>query len=239
MKRILMWVCLCVVGGCAYRNPVSDMQFQTTAVPPYVVANWYKITAPGEAVKIYIEDDGPIYADVPTPVSELTRRLAAEDPAPNVVYLARPCQYLQAGCEASDWQRGRYAAEAVGSMDGVVVRLMKKATANQVILVGVGGGAQIAGEIAAKHPERVRYLITLGGILDREAWARYRGEAAFAPQTWRVRDIPVAQMHFAGEKDTVVPPALISQAADHVQVISGATHDSGWDKAQQRIYEVQ
>ena len=50
-------------------------------------------------VNIYIEGDGRAWLNKnrpsldPTPKNSLALKLAEIDPAPNVIYLARPCQY--------------------------------------------------------------------------------------------------------------------------------------------------
>ena len=251
MKKILMAVFLLVLGGCAHKNPLSDMAFQTTMAPPHVVASWYKITAPGETVKIYIEGDGNAFdangipMDNPTPKGEFMRRLAAGDPSPNVVYLGRPCQYLQTGsCSEKDWTTGRFSKVIVDSMDQVVRTFMKKARTNDVVLIGFSGGAQVAGWVALKHPGNVRKWITIAGVLDPKAWADYHGDKPLKDslnlkdRQGDLKKIP--QVHYVGDDDDVVPPELVQNMAapDTVKIIKGAGHGVGFEKIYPEIYEV-
>ena len=61
------------------------------------------VDGPVDEVHVYIEGDGYAWAtttdpsDDPTPINPLALRLAAVDDAPNVLYLARPCQFRPAG----------------------------------------------------------------------------------------------------------------------------------------------
>lgn len=250
MKRIAVILATLLIGACSYRNPVSDMNFQTTTAPPYVIANWYKMEQPGQTLKIYIEGDGHAFdahgqpTDNPTPHGLFMRELAAGDPSPNVVYLARPCQYLKPGCSQHDWTTGRFSRPIIDSMDTTVRSLMKKARTNKVILIGFSGGAQVAGLIAVRHPEQVVRLITISGVLDHRAWTSYHGDEPLT-DSLNLKDFQsllkrIPQTHYAGEKDTVVPTQLIQDfAGESVSVVPGATHGDGYDSVFSQIYEVQ
>lgn len=241
-----------VCVGCAHRNPLSDFRFQTVTAPPYILASWYQITQPGEPIKIYIEGDGNAFdsngvpTDNPTPTGEFMRRLAAEDPSPNVAYLGRPCQYLQAGaCSQKDWTTGRFSNQVIDSMDQSVRALMKKARTNQVILIGFSGGAQVAGLIAVRHPNQVKQVITIAGVLDVDAWADYHGDPKLVDslnlknQQDSFSKIP--QIHYAGGRDDVVPAKLIQDFVKDenlVVVVPKASHGKGFDSIYDAIYKV-
>ena len=249
MKRIVIFLLLVLMGGCARRNPVADMSFQTTPAPPYVIANWYKMERPGEPLKIYIEGDGNAFdsqgqaTDNPTPQGLFMRELVAGDPSPNVVYLARPCQYLKPACTQKDWTSGRFSKAIIDSMDQTVLSLMKKARTDQVILIGFSGGAQVAGLVAVRHPKQVKHLITISGVLDHKAWTTYHGDAPLtdslnlADYKQVLKGIP--QTHYAGEKDPVVPVRLTQDfVGDKVIVVPKATHGDGYESIVSKIYEV-
>ena len=249
MKQWFVMILCLTVGACSYRNPLSDMAFQMTPAPPYVIANWYRMDQPGEPLKIYIEGDGHAFdrdgqpTDNPTPESTFMRELAAGDPSPNVVYLARPCQYFQGGCSVNDWTDGRFSEAVIRSMDTTVAGLMKKARTDRVILIGFSGGAQVAGLIAVRHPERVKKIITIAGVLDPAAWTAYHGDR---PLTGSLnlkdrQDVfqTIPQAHFAGEKDPVVPVALIQDFVGKapLTVVPGAGHGTGFSKIYTEIYK--
>lgn len=249
MKYILGIFFLFFLSACAPKNPLGDFRFQTVVAPPYVNASWHKITKTGEVLKIYIEGDGTLFnleteIENPTPKSLFLRRIAANDPAPNVAYLARPCQYFQAGnCSLADWTSGRYSKSVIDSMDRSVSELMKKAKAKQVILIGYDGGAQIAGQIAVRHPERVMKIYTLAGILDHEAWRKHHQLSSLSDSEnlieLRQDFLKIPQHHFAGGKDDIVPVFLIRNFVGdkNLTVIEKATHDSGYQAIYPYLYQ--
>ncbi|MBR2299926.1 MAG: hypothetical protein IJ870_05075 [Alphaproteobacteria bacterium] len=66
----------------------------------FKIASWQKITDKNAPYKIYIEGDGFAFnahgspTTNPTPKNTFLRQIAFNDPSKNVVYLARPCQYV-------------------------------------------------------------------------------------------------------------------------------------------------
>lgn len=252
MKKIYLFICLLCLNACTAQNPLTDFRFQTVTAPPYVVASWFKIDAPGEPLRVYIEGDGIVEqagqpADNPTPTDTFVRRLAADDPNPNVVYLGRPCQYLQAGaCTQKDWTSARYSRAIVDSMEETVLSLMKKAKTNQVVLIGYDGGAQIAGLIAIRRPRDSVKVITIGGILDHHAWTKYHGQEALTESLdlayYKPEFMQINQKHFVGVKDQNVPASLTQTFLGNdteLIVVPNATHTSGWNKIAKEIYAVQ
>ena len=251
MRKFLTVFFVCFLGACAHKNPLSDMSFQTTMAPPHVVASWYKITQPGKPVKIYIEGDGNAFdengipTDNPTPKGEFMRQLAAGDSSPNVVYLGRPCQYLQTGaCSEKDWTTGRFSKAIIDSMDQAVKAFMKKARTDKIVLIGFSGGAQVAGWIVVRHPEQVKKWITIAGVLDPKAWADYHGDQPLnasmnLKDRWKdLEKIP--QIHYVGSDDEIVPPSLVQGMVkpENIQVVRGAEHGKGFEKIYSEIYEV-
>lgn len=252
MKHLFFFLLFLFCAACAHRNPLSDFRFQTVTAPPYVLASWHRITEPGQPLKIYIEGDGNAFdadghpTDNPTPSGEFMRRLAAGDSSPNVAYLGRPCQYLQAGaCSQTDWTDGRFSQQVIASMDQSVHTLMKKARTDQVILIGFSGGAQAAGLIAVRHPEHVKQIITIAGVLDIDAWTTYHQDAPLSASL-NLKDsrdifLKIPQIHYAGARDTVVPPALIRDFvgdAAPVVVVPKASHGKGFDSVYDAVYKV-
>lgn len=237
--------------GCAHKNPLTEFQFQTVTAPPYVLASWYRIDMPGHPIRIYIEGDGHSFdsynrpTNNPTPHSTFLRDIAANDPHPNVVYLARPCQYLQTStCTQNDWTCARFSSQIVNSMEQSVLLFAKKARTSQIVLIGYSGGAQIAGLIAVKQPQKTQKLITIAGVLDQEAWTHFHKDT---PLTGSLnlkdyKDIlaTIPQVHFIGEKDKVVPPHLSKefiQDETKIVIVPKADHQNGFEKALNKIYQ--
>lgn len=248
MKKIILVLC-CFLAGCAYRHPLADFRFQTEPAGSYVVASWSKVEAPGQPVKIYIEGDGEALnadgrpAGDPTPRNLFWRKIAGADPSPNVVYLARPCQFIPAGaCAPTDWTSGRFSPKIIDAMDAAVRQAMKKARTDQVVLLGYDGGAQVAGLIAVRHPAGVRKLITVAGVLDHKAWTSHHGYKPLSHSLnladKRAQLAPIPQIHYVGGRDDVAPPALAQAVADEktIVVVPRATHSAGFDKIIPALY---
>lgn len=252
MKKIIACFLVLFLSACTAPNPLTDFRFQTLSEPPYVLASWYKIDRPTEPLRVYIEGDGAAFnvkgipTDNPTPNSPFLRQLAADDPNPNVAYLARPCQYLQTPvCSEKDWTSGRFSKPVVESMEKAVLSLMKKARTNRVILIGYSGGAQIAGLIAVRHPKEVVEVITIAGVLDHGAWTVAHGDdpltdslnLADSKKAFRA----IKQHHFVGGKDKVVPVALTEtflENTENIIIVPRATHNSGFESIAEEIYRL-
>ena len=250
--RIVSVFLLCtLLMGCAHKNPLTEFQFQTLTVPPYVLASWYRIEAPGEPVRIYIEGDGHSFdaynrpTNNPTPHSTFLRDIAANDPHANVVYLARPCQYLQTStCSQNDWTCARFSPQIINSMEQSVLLFLKKARTNNAILIGYSGGAQVAGLIAVRHPQKTQKLITIAGVLDQEAWTSYHNDTPLIGslnlRNYKEELSTIPQIHFVGEKDKVVPNSLTKefiQDDSKIVVVPKANHQDGFGKILNDIYK--
>lgn len=223
MKKIIYGiVCFLILSGCVHRNPLSEMRFQTVMAPPYVIASWYKITAPGKPVKFYIEGWG--IQNNPNPDSELVRNLAKGDDSPNVVYIALPCQYgMNVGCP--DMGNVPIDETLVNSIKTVVQTMMKKAGSEQMILVGYDAGAEVATDLALIYRPYVRHLVTLGGVWEQE------------PEREILR---VAQTHYRGKRDKVAPiqatPAIFPK--DSVVEVAWGSHTGGYWAVRKYIWNI-
>lgn len=99
LKKIFIpAVLLC---GCTSLTVPPEYQYKEIETSYFRLASWQKITNPKAPYKIYIEGDGAAFrADGsvsfdPTPRSTMLREIAFGDKHPNVVYLARPCQFVK------------------------------------------------------------------------------------------------------------------------------------------------
>lgn len=204
---------------------------------------------PGETLAVYIEGDGLAWlspsrpSDDPTPLHPLALELALRHDRGTAVYLARPCQYVEAaerrGCEAAFWTDRRFADTVVAATSEAIDALKQRFQARRLVLVGYSGGGAVAALVAARRHDVVR-LVTVAGNLAPRLWAQ---QHELAPLTgsldpgdaWRaLQDIP--QLHLAGAEDTNVTPGLVAAFAARfpagkrppVQVVEGATHTCCW-----------
>lgn len=91
-------------------------------------------------------------------------KLAALDASPNVVYLARPCQYVWSPlCSDIYWTDRRFAVEVVEAMSAAIDRLILPG--QKLHLVGYSGSGAVAVLVAARRPDVVS-LRTIAGNLD-------------------------------------------------------------------------
>lgn len=210
-----------------------------------------RITLPDAPVVIYIEGDGRAWINRstpsldPTPSKAIGLQLALLDPSPNVVYLARPCQFIRDDphCEPDYWTHKRFSPTVIRSMNEAVDHFVLPGQG--IHLVGYSGGGAIAVLIAVKRSD-VLSLRTLAGNLDTEALNAFH-EVSPMPESlnpvdfaYRTRLIP--QIHWYGEKDDVVPAFV---AKNYVQSIGkrscalifeakDASHEKGWTDVWQK-----
>ena len=188
----------------------------------FILRGYNRLSGDDPGLTVYIEGDGRAWLDRTTPSSDPTPRrpvgleLASLDPSGNVVYLARPCQFVEGGdatgCHFSYWTSARYSPEVVHSLNVAVDRAKAMSGAAEVRLVGYSGGGVLALLLAAIRDD-VAGVATVAGNLDHAAWTRHHGVSPLAgslnpPEAAdRLRDIP--QIHFIGADDDVVPASVV------------------------------
>ena len=231
MRSIVLAFLLC---SCATSwHPTEDFEFVPVQAGRFDIATYQKFTDPRAEVHIYIEGDGHAFdgygapTDDPTPRSTLVRDLAMRDDAPNVVYMARPCQFIMSpACSETYWTDGRFSAAVLNSMSAAVTKV---ASGRPIVLVGYSGGAMVSGLIMKRNPALpVRKWITIAGVLNHRDWTEYFGDAPL----WRSlspKHIPaVRALHYIGENDETVPNELSLRwinDPDTVVIVPNAGHE--------------
>ena len=227
------------------------------ATPQFVLTGLVKPTVgDAETVVVYIEGDGRAWPGRATPPRDPTPRipvglrLAARDPRPAILYLARPCQYAtpetSIGCAAKYWTSHRFAPEVVAAFDVAVDQAKKSFGADDVFLVGFSGGGVIAALLAARRGD-VRGLITVASPLDHAVWTSrarlspLRGSLNPVEDARALRRVP--QRHYLGENDAVVPAdavrAFLRRIGDTsysaLRIVPGFGHTCCWAEAWPRL----
>jgi predicted esterase len=224
----------------------KEYRLQTT---PFLLLSQQKITAPGQDVTIYIEGDGHAWVSRyqlstnPTPLDPLVRHWALRDPASNVAYLARPCQFVgtfKAPCTSTYWDNKRFAPEVVQSMNEAVTQIKHTAQAAQINLVGFSGGGAIAALIAARRDDVIS-LKTIAGNLDTELHSQLHEVSALSGSL-NPRDVApslghIKQVHYVGGKDKNIPLSITQSFVSYlpagsdasIVIIPNATHNAGWN----------
>lgn len=205
--------------------PVSGGEFE--------IATWQHLTNASDPIHIYIEGDGHAFdkhgrpTRNPTPRSNFVRHLASRDDAANVVYMARPCQYIRgSNCDVSDWTNGRFSKEVIDSMYTAVKNVAK---GRPIVFVGYSGGAFVSGALIKKYPDlNVKKWVTIAGVLNHADWTEYFDDAPL-DMSINMNGLPhVSQLHYIADGDKIVPNELTRKWAhpSDIIVINGARHDS-------------
>ncbi len=244
--KYLFLIILLFTTSCASLRSVEGFDTLRLKAGNFNLAAWARITKPGKPLRIYVEGDGMAWIDRrtpsadPTPGNDTVLNLAQSDSYPNVVYLARPCQYLPSDtCRPYYWTSGRFAPEIIAAEQDAVNQLMQKYNAPSAELVGYSGGGAVAALLAARMP-RIRRFVTVAGVLDHEAWTSFHGDTPLSgslnPADYKNKLEKIPQVHFIGARDQTVPSELTENflksysTQENVQtiIVPNATHDQGW-----------
>ncbi len=247
-KKIVVLICFCFLFGCSSISIPNGFVYREIRTSTFRIASWQKVTNPHDKFKIYIEGDGASFdaygepTDDPTPRSRLVRELAFGDRNSNVIYLARPCQFVFSDmCSEKHWVDGRFSPEVVTAMYEAVLQIAGK---NEVVLVGFSGGAQVAGLISvARRGLNVKKIITIGGNLDHLAWTMLLGLPSLSQsmnlENYREEYLKIEQKHYVGSRDDVVPKELVYDfVGDNKYIIEevDANHNDGWNVIYSKIW---
>ncbi len=219
--------------------------------PAFVLTAFVRMSRADAPLVVYIEGDGLAWISRsqpsldPTPREATGLALAAADPSPNVAYLARPCQFTpmeqNPRCGIPYWTGKRFAPEVVDSLDAAVAQLAARVPGQKVELVGYSGGGALAVLVAARRTD-VASIRTVAGNLDSEFVNRLHHVSAMPasdnPIDFASRVATVAQVHFSGADDTIVPPEVAARFISKTgrrcataRTIPGIAHDGDWSRA--------
>ena len=232
MKRLSILLFATLVCACTsllvgpYNFTYSPIKTKT-----FEIATWHKTANAKDAIHIYVEGDGRAFnaqgqpTDDPTPRDMMLRNLVGSDNHTNVAYIGRPCQFVKSpNCSVSDWTDGRFSVDAVDSVAEAIKTIAK---GRPVVLIGYSGGAMITGLIIQRHPEiNVKKWITIAGVLNHKDWTEYFDDKPL-DKSLDMGALPqINQMHFAAEKDTVVPVSLSQKwtSGKNLVILPNAKH---------------
>lgn len=234
MKKIFyILVGLGFIGCAGHYDWIDDFEYKPITTQQKQIATWQKITSIKSPIHFYIEGDGHAYfangapTPNPTPHDSFMRDLAMRDDAENVVYVARPCQFIMdEKCDFHDWTDAKFSEQNV---DSVANTIRKIANGRHVILIGYSGGAMMTGLVIKNNPDiKVKKWITIAGVLNHHDWTTYFNDAHL-DKSLDLDALPnVPQIHYVGAHDSVVPITLSQQwiSADKIQVLDNATHSN-------------
>jgi hypothetical protein len=279
-NRCKRWICrfrllslsglISILCACTSAVWISDTQLANTISEParlqiktykggqFIVHGRERYDNLGSDLNIYLEGDGLAWVSRrepsrdPTPDNPIGLRLAAIDPAPNVIWLARPCQYTSQienpRCKPYYWTNGRFAPEIVDAIDQAITVAKLSAKATKIHLIGYSGGGGLATLIAAQRND-VASIRTVAGNIDHPAFTSFHRVTPMsqsldpASVARRINTIP--QWHFFGADDKVVPKLIgesyIRKAGKssclHMHVVPNISHDKGWELLWPRLLQ--
>lgn len=245
----LIFICSCSANHQSITAKTSEIARSQGLEPKiYQTKNFkiftlQRISDKNKPVRIYLEGDGRAFLNRnlaslnPTPTSYFLINLIKEDPSPNLIYIARPCQYLDdQSCEQKYWTSERFSAKIADAINEV----LQNFSTQKLQLIGYSGGGAIAKYLAVKN-KNITSLRTIAGNLDQKKFAEIH-RVAILDEAFIDNDLPnlatIPQIHFVGSDDKIIPP-IIAQTyleklpqKDCIKIITieKATHYQGWDK---------
>jgi len=238
-----------------------DAGFNVSRVPagPFSLVTFHRGLGSSPTLAVYLEGDGRAWitrrrlSPDPTPRNPVALELALRDPWPSVLYIARPCQFLEAspvaeGCGPRYWSSHRYADTVVAAVDAALERTIESVPEWQAAgerprigLVGYSGGGTLAALVAARRHD-VEWLVTVAANLDHAAWTRLHRlaplEGSLNPVDFVARLRRLPQLHLVGERDENVPSAILEAylerlgpaPAARAAVVPGFDHGCCWQR---------
>lgn len=262
-KKGLTFTCVILISmsflltGCVSKNPRESADIlakQGGLTSENFSANgiyfhtWHRITPPVTLLRVYVEGDGFAWvsrtrpSDDPTPRNPVGLALAAADQSANILYLARPCQFigppLPAACNVHLWTDKRFSSNVIQAMNDVLSQVIQRYPQAKIELVGYSGGGNIATLLAARRADVVS-LRTVAGNLD-VAYVNALHRVSAMPDAQSAADVApelasLPQIHFSGADDRTVPPAVAARFQQatgtrcaQVEVVPGMAHGSDW-----------
>lgn len=206
-----------------------------------------KISNNQKSLRIYIEGDGFAYVNKnrpsidPTPRNSFLLDLVKEDNAENLVYIARPCQYIRSErCEEKHWTSERFSAELISTISAVIDEFKDY----EIELVGYSGGAFVALNLQQKNIKNIR---TIAGNLDLDEFVKIHKISPLLFDKLNYEKLSkVPQIHFVGALDKIIPLEIFTQyqqklptkSCVKMKIINGATHNKNWQNSWKELLMV-
>lgn len=223
VPRFVILIFITLLTGCLKQSPSESDLFRKVVVKDNIaipLVAHLKKSGKANTLRVYLEGDGYAWQNRttpsknPTPRSHSMLKMAMQDKYSDILYIARPCQYLQhdIACQAKYWTYARYSEAVINSIHTVISKYENYYS--DIELIGYSGGANIAGTLAVLK-QNIKGYITIAGNLDHKAWTDYHGVSYLSESTNSADHIQqlckINQIHFFGAKDKVIPPQLIEQ----------------------------
>lgn len=207
-----------------------------------------KLADKNSPINIFIEGDGRawlskrVVSPNPTPKNLLLANMALKDSSPNVIYFARPCQFVEDDrCEKKYWTTDRFSKPVIESYEQILSQFKNR----DINFIGYSGGAAVA-ILLASEMENIKSIKTIAGNLDYNAFTKYHkvdslnDEMDIDSAIAKISTIP--QVHYMGGNDEVITKEVFEsfkskienseENSAHIKFITipDATHTKGWEE---------
>jgi len=200
---------------------------------------------------VYIEGDGMAWisrdqlSNNPTPVHPVALELASLDRGVNLLYIARPCQYLwpqsMRNCSSDYWNDKRGSEEVISAINQVISIIKAREEFLSIKLIGYSGGGGIAAIITDRRDD-VQKLVTIAGNLNYDLFTKIHKltpmSGSIDPITIAKRITSTPQIHYVGGKDKIIPEEITRSFSDKIVVVKEVTHASWSEKWREVVSEV-
>ena len=243
MKQLFAILLAINLTGCATLEIPDSFVYEEINSSTFKIASWQKISDRNQPFKVYIEGDGRAFtasgrvSQNPTPKGTLLREIAFGDPHANVIYLARPCQFVTDNkCSPKYWSTARFSPEVLTAEYEAIKSFADK---EPLTIVGFSGGAQVAGLLAVKYPDlHIHKLVTVAGNLDVASWVTAHDVLPLSESedlaSYRDEYAVFEQVHYVGMKDDNILPEItfnFVKDSGNIRKIKAASHNKGWETA--------
>lgn len=232
-KGFLFATCALLMSGCA-GLPDTPTGFKAKTIETEHLS-FYTLEKEdmqkGQPLRFYIEGDGN-----PNPSTPVALKLAIRDEHPNIIYLTRPCQYVENElCENKAlYTTARFHREIVKEMQELSLYFIKKYKAPKVEFIGYDGGATMAMLLGSRIPITSQ-ITTVAGILNTNTQKDLH-EETLNPFDQKDLTAHIPQVHYVGGEDAVAPRRtaerfvgrLKNPRSAKVKVLPSLTH-KGWE----------
>jgi len=185
----------------------------------FALFSYQKIINPkNKVLNIYIEGDGLAWENRyrlsrnPTPTDPIALKMALVDKAENIIYLARPCQYvdfsLNKNCANQEyWSRARFSQKVIDSTNQAIDKIKIKYGFKNINLFGFSGGGAVAVLVASKRSD-VKSIKTIAANLNHKMLMKMH-KVSPLDQSLDAIDVAyklskIRQIHIAGKQDNTV-----------------------------------
>lgn len=213
----------------------AELEKSIIKTKEFYLTTFSKIKNPkNHILSVYIEGDGLSWknkftpSNNPTPTNPIALKMAISDKSPNILYIARPCQYtsfeLDKNCQVKFWTNARFADIVIKSTNEAITKFVRQYGFKKINLYGYSGGGAVAMLVAARRDD-VKYIATIAANLDHQQLTKIHNvtsmNESLSPINYIIQTKNIPQLHIAGTKDKIVPPAVICSFVDKVNAKGG------------------